>query len=227
MNCCVQILRLTEWSRCFHQYTASSAHLITTCLYENLFKPATDFICYQRILNQNQTWNFLGKTLGCYCMKNQSTLVLIRYKQAQRPDVCTLSHWEVVGSIPTCGWLHLNAWHSTNNEYLILTRDCSRGKSSSVHLLISYKCWLRQNRNACFDTHTHNASFAMMITRSRDVLGSDLCLLLSSRSAAVATLCRVSLDATTRCTTVSTSGTCLASMNLTMPSLHCQRETHS
>lgn len=50
-----------------------------------------------------------------------------------------------------------------------------------------------------------------------------LCLLFSSRSAAVATLCLVSLDATTRWTTVSTSGTCLASINFTMPSLHCQK----
>ena len=51
---------------------------------------------------------------------------------------------------------------------------------------------------------------------------THLCLLFSSRSAAVATLCRVSLEATTRCTTVSTSGTCSASMNFTMPSLHCR-----
>ena len=54
---------------------------------------------------------------------------------------------------------------------------------------------------------------------------THLCLLFSSRSAAVATLCRVSLEATTRCTTVSTSGTCSASMNFTMPSLHCREHT--
>lgn len=54
-----------------------------------------------------------------------------------------------------------------------------------------------------------------------------LCLLFSSRSAAVATLCRVSLDATTRCTTVSTSGTCFASMNFTMPSLHYWYQIHN
>lgn len=48
-----------------------------------------------------------------------------------------------------------------------------------------------------------------------------LCLLFSSRSAAVATLCLVSLEATTRCTTASSSGTCSASMNFTIPSLHC------
>ena len=48
-----------------------------------------------------------------------------------------------------------------------------------------------------------------------------LCLLFSSRSAAVATLCLVSLEATTRCITASSSGTCSASMNFTIPSLHC------
>lgn len=56
---------------------------------------------------------------------------------------------------------------------------------------------------------------------------THLCLLLSSRSAAVATLCRVSLDATTRWTTVSTSGTCFASMNFTIPSLHCWHQMHN
>lgn len=54
-----------------------------------------------------------------------------------------------------------------------------------------------------------------------------LCLLFSSRSAAVATLCLVSLDATTRWTTVSTSGTCFASMNFTIPSLHCWNQVNN
>lgn len=76
-------------------------------------------------------------------------------------------------------------------------------------------------------THTILGLHDDPATPNRDVFRSDLCLLFSSRSAAVATLCRVSLDATTRCTTVSTSGTCLASMNLTMPSLHCRRQPHS
>lgn len=50
-----------------------------------------------------------------------------------------------------------------------------------------------------------------------------LCLLFSSRSAAVATLCLVSLEATIRCITASSSGTCSASMNFTIPSLHYSR----
>lgn len=66
---------------------------------------------------------------------------------------------------------------------------------------------------------------AVSIVRNTSITFSQnpnlyLCLLFSSRSAAVATLCLVSLEATTRCTTASSSGTCSASMNFTIPSLH-------
>lgn len=52
---------------------------------------------------------------------------------------------------------------------------------------------------------------------------SYLCLLFNSRSAAVATLWRVSLEAITKWRTASSSGTCSASMNFTIPNLHCRQ----